>query len=273
MLEHEISVSNPERVILSSEHFQSRLLTVADISLLKNSLESIGLGNFKVLLYLRDPLKIVMSHHGMAIKKGIHVTDAFYRPEHPRISHIIDNKKTLQNWQVVFGKDAIDVRMYAESQPSETLLNDFLNACDISNQQVDMSKQEVRNINLSATALRALNRVNETSDRVRVLAEDRWLFNQLEKRYPGKGLTPDQATIELFDQRFDSDHRQISLDWFNGREPLFATHWAAPAPINAAEDLAVAKDIEGLIASAMRRRRLSSLSKLPRGVAKRLLGR
>ncbi len=272
-LKQEIAAAKPERVILSSEHFQSRLLTVEDISLLKTSLESIGLGNFKVLLYLRDPLKIVMSHHGMAIKKGVHVTDAFYRPEHPRISHIIDNKKTLQNWQTVFGREAIDVRIYAESQPAEALLSDFLGACEISKQQIDMSKQEVRNVNLSAAALRALNQVNATSDRVRVLAEDRWLFNQLEKRHPGKGLTPTPATIELFDERFKADHKQISTEWFGGKEPLFAAKWAAAEPIDEVEEAAVAKDIEKLIAAAMRNHRLSGLTKLPRRLAKRLLGR
>jgi hypothetical protein len=272
-LEKEVSQNSPEKVVLSSEHFQSRLLGTDDISLLKTSLESIGLTNFKILLYLRDPLKIVMSHHGMAIKKGIHVTEDFYRPEHPRISHIVDHTKTLQNWQSVFGRDAIQVRLYPESQPGEALLTDFLHACDISTKQVDLTKQELRNINLSASALRALNQVNASSDKVRLLAEDRWLFNQLEKRYPGKGLTPASATIELFDQRFNDNHKQISFEWFDGKEPLFATKWASPEPIDAAEELAVAKAIEVLIDQAMRRHRLSSLLKLPRRAAKRLLGR
>ncbi|MFM1926723.1 MAG: hypothetical protein RLZ06_299 [Actinomycetota bacterium] len=273
LLKQEIAATKPERVILSSEHFQSRLLTVEDITLLKTSLESIGLGNFKILLYLREPLKIVMSHHGMAIKKGVHVTEAFYRPDHPRISHIIDNKKTLQNWQAVFGRDALDVRIYAESQPAETLLSDFLGACEISQQQIDMSKQEVRNVNLSAAALRALNQVNATSERVRLLAEDRWLFNQLEKRHPGKGLSPNESTIALFEERFVADHKQISTDWFGGKEPLFTAKWAAPEPIDEAEEAAVANDIEKVISVAMRKHRLSGLSKLPRRLAKRLLGR
>lgn len=272
-LKKEIEKSKPERVILSSEHFQSRLLTIEDIALLKTSLESVGLANLKILLYLRDPLKIVMSHHGMAIKKGVHVTDAFYRPEHPRISHIIDNKKTLQNWQAVFGREAIDVRIYAESQPGEALLTDFLSACDISKDQLDMSKQEVRNINLSAAALRALNQVNATSDRVRVLADDRWLFNQLEKRHPGKGLTPGEATIALFEERFGAEHEQIARDWFDGKTPLFAVKWPAQEAIDPAAEQAVAEDIDNLIAEAMRKHEVSKLTSLPRRLAKRLLGR
>ena len=115
--------------------------------------------------------------------------------------------------------------------------------------------------------------MNATSDRVRVLAEDRWLFNQLEKRHPGKGITPTPATIELFDERFKADHEQISTDWFGGKEPLFAANWAAPEPIDEVEEAAVAKDIEELIAAAMRKHRLSGLLRLPRRLARRLLGR
>jgi hypothetical protein len=272
-LAKEISQSKPEKVILSSEHFQSRLLGTDDIGLLKTSLESIGLTKFKILLYLRDPLKIVMSHHGMAIKKGIHVTDDFYRPEHPRISHIINHTKTLQNWQAVFGRDAIQVRLYPESQPGEALLTDFLNACEISREQVDMTKQELRNINLSASALRALNRMNATSDKIRLLAEDRWLFNQLEKRHPGKGMAPDQKTIDLFEQHFRAEHAQISSEWFDSQAALFASNWPAAETIDPEIERNVAEDLQKLIAVAMRKRRLSKLVRLPRRLAKRLLGR
>lgn len=272
-LKQEIETTKPETVILSSEHFQSRLLGTDDIKLLKTSLESIGLANFKILLYLRDPLKIVMSHHGMAIKKGIYVTDDFYRPEHPRISHIIDHMKTLQNWQSVFGKEAIEVRLYPESQPGEALLSDFLNACQISPRQVDMTKQEVRNINLSASALRALNQVNASSNKVRLLAEDRWLFNQLEKRHPGKGIAPDQKTIDLFEQHFRAEHQQISSKWFGSTAPLFASKWPAAEAIDLEVELNVAEDLQKLIAVAMRKRRLLKLVRLPRRLAKSLLGR
>lgn len=270
-LQNEILETKPQKVILTSEHFQSRLLGPQDIQLLKTSLESIGLKNFKVLLYLRDPLKIVMSHHGMAIKKGVHVTDDFYRPEHPRISHIIDHQKTLQNWQAVFGRDAMDVRIYPEGRGGDVLLNDFLQACEIPSSALDMSKQEVRNINLSASALTALNRINASSNKVRVLAEDRWLFHKLEKQFPGRGLNPSQATIELFETWFSAAHSQIAKDWFSADRPLFGSDWTPDVVTRSELDQEVANQVEALVNRAMRRHRLISVVSLPRRILRRLV--
>ena len=255
----EIKSTAPEKVILSSEHFQSRLLGTDDIELLKALLEEAGCVNIKVLLYLRDPLKIAMSHHGMAIKKGIHVTADFYRPEHRRISHIIDHKETLTNWAAVFGEENMDVRLYPEGQSGDVLIADFLGAAGVSPGQLDLSKQELRNVNLNALALDALNRVNAKSDRVRLLAEDRWLFNRLEKEFAGRGLAPTPEVIELFAEHFAADHRQIAKRWFGSKSPLFVSSYRAEEITSSQEQVQVATAIDRLIARAMLRRRLLAL--------------
>lgn len=252
----EIKSTAPEKVILSSEHFQSRLLGTEDIALLKSLLEEAGCKNIKVLLYLRDPLKIAMSHHGMAIKKGIHVTADFYRPEHRRISHIIEHKKTLSNWAAVFGEDNMDVRLYPEGQSGEVLIADFLGAAGVSPDQLDLSKQELRNVNLNALALETLNRVNAKSDRVRLLAEDRWLFNRLEKEFAGRGLAPTAEVIELFAEHFALDHKQIAKRWFDSNNPLFVSSYRAEETSSDEDQAEVAAAIDKLIARAMLRRRL-----------------
>ena len=255
----EIKSTAPEKVILSSEHFQSRLLGTEDISLLKSLLEEAGCEKIKVLLYLRDPLKIVMSHHGMAIKKGIHVTADFYRPEHRRISHIIDHKKTLDNWAAVFGEKNMDVRLYPEGQSGEVLIADFLGAAGVSPDQLDLSKQELRNVNLNALALETLNRVNAKSDRVRLLAEDRWLFHRLEKEFSGRGLAPTPEVVELFAEHFAADHRQIAKRWFDSKNPLFASSYRPEEKSSGEDQERLAEAIDKLIARAMLRRRLLAL--------------
>jgi hypothetical protein len=255
----EIKSTAPEKVILSSEHFQSRLMGTDDIALLKSLLEEAGCQNIKVLLYLRDPLKIAMSHHGMAIKKGIHVTEEFYRPEHRRISHIIDHKKTLSNWAAVFGEANLDVRLYPEGQSGDVLIADFLAAAGVSPNQLDLSKQELRNVNLNALALESLNRVNAKSDRVRLLAEDRWLFNRLEQEFAGRGLAPTPAVVELFAENFSADHKQIAKRWFDSKNPLFVSSYRAEEVSTNDEQARVAQAIEKLIAKAMQRRRLLAL--------------
>ena len=267
-LAEEIRTEAPERLILSSEHFQSRLLGVEDIGSLKSLLEQAGCQNFKVVVYLRDPLKIVMSHHGMAIKKGIHVTSDFYRPQHPRISHIIDHKKTLDNWAEVFGRENIDARLYPEGQSGDVLIADFLKAVEIETHQLDLSKQELRNVNLTDLALEALNAINAKSDRVRVLAEDRWLFNRLERELPGRGLNPDAEVVELFEQHFRESHIDIARHWFDSSEPLFSARFKPPVVHTFEERERVTLLVEKLIARAMLRRRILGL---PRKLA-RVLG-
>lgn len=255
----EIKSTAPEKVILSSEHFQSRLLGTDDIALLRSLLEEAGCQNIRVLLYLRDPLKIAMSHHGMAIKKGIHVTEEFYRPEHRRISHIIDHKKTLSNWAAVFGEANIDVRLYPEGQSGDVLIADFLAAAGISPNQLDLSKQELRNVNLNALALESLNRVNAKSDRVRLLAEDRWLFNRLEQEFAGRGLVPTPEVVELFAEHFSADHKLIAKRWFDSKNPLFVSSYRTEEASSSEEQVEVVAAIDQLIARAMLRRRLLAL--------------
>jgi hypothetical protein len=255
----EIKSTAPEKVILSSEHFQSRLLGTDDIALLKSLLEEAGCKNFRVLVYLRDPLKIAMSHHGMAIKKGVHVTQEFYRPEHRRISHIIDHKKTLSNWAAVFGESNLDVRLYPEGQSGDVLIADFLGAVGVGPNQLDLSKQELRNVNLNALALEVLNRVNAKSDRVRLLSEDRWLFNRLEQEFAGRGLSPTAEVIELFAEHYSADHRQISKRWFDSQTPLFVSSYQVEGASSSQEQAEVAAAIDKLIARAILRRRLLAL--------------
>jgi hypothetical protein len=255
-LKSNISENQVSTVLSSSEHFQSRLLSLADIKQLRSSLEEAGCSNFRILVYLRDPLKIAMSHHGMAIKKGIHVTESFYRPEHPRISHIVNHRQTIENWSAVFGEENMDVRLYPEASGSEVLIADFLEAVGIEQSQLDMSKQEVRNVNLSAVALEALNQLNARSDRVRLLAEDRWLFHQLEKSFAGRGLSPTAEIVEVFAERFRDEHAQIAKRWFGSKSPLFVAEFKPVTQPNAEELKRVAGQIDRLVSQAMLRRRV-----------------
>lgn len=272
-LTHEIELHQPEVLLLSSEHFQSRLTSIADIELLKTSLESAGCTNFKVLVYLRDPLKIAMSHHGMAIKKGVHVTADFFQPSHPRISHIINSKQTLENWAQVFGRESIEPRLYPEGQSSQQLINDFLTACELEADQLDLSRQEVRNVNLSAAALHTLNTMNGESNRIAKLAEDRWLFNRLEQVHPGRGLTPSSETVALFEQHFADAHDELSDQWFAGMRPLFASTWPPEETLSAAEQQRVEGSIRRLVQQAEARKRLALPVRAARSILRQLRGR
>jgi hypothetical protein len=148
------------------------------------------------------------------------------------------------------------VRLYPEASGSEVLIADFLEAVGIEQSQLDMSKQEVRNVNLSAVALEALNQLNAKSDRVRLLAEDRWLFHQLEKSFAGRGLSPTAEIVEVFAERFRSEHAQIAKRWFGSKSPLFVAEFKPAAQLTSEELKRVASQIDRLVSQAMLRRRV-----------------
>lgn len=250
-LKAELAQFSGEKVILSSEHFQSRLTTKADIQLVRRNLELAGLNNFKVVLYLRHPLKIALSHHGMAIKKGVYVSEDFYHPKHPRISQILRFKDTIEDWQSVFGE--IDVRLYPEGKSPQTLLDDFFGAAGINREHVDFSLQEKRNVNLSADALLTLNLINRDSSSVRDLASSKWLFHELEKSYPGSGLSPTDEQVSLFDAHFREEFESIRAQWFPDRDKLFDPTWHSPMAVSNQDVLGISQGIHQLIRRARRR--------------------
>lgn len=270
-LKREFSAAGSDRAIISSEHFQSRLTSKEDVQLLKANLEQAGFDNFKILLYLRDPLKITMSHHGMAIKKGVHVSEDFYSPSHPRVSQILSFERSIQTWQEVF--DTVEVRRYPEGQAPEVLLNDFLSAADINPAEIDLTKQERRNVNLSGDALIVLNRINQNSDAVRRLADDRWLFNRLETEFPGSGLSPSAELIDRYEKYFTAEFDRLSKKWFAQESRLFETRWK-PQPEYTPEHLADIKvKIEKLIRKSLLRSKIRRFAALPIRVLRRTLAK
>ena len=246
--------SECDRAIISSEHFQSRLTKKADLVLLRRILQEAGFENFKVLLYLRDPLKITMSHHGMAIKKGIAVEPDFYRPDHPRISQILSFKNTIATWREVF--DEISVKLYPEGKGPQALLEDFVSETQIHPDTMDWSKREPRNVNLSQTALQILNQLNHESDIIRMLSQDRWLFNKFEMKFPGKGITPDAKLIQSFDQHFEREFKDIQSQFFPERSRLFESEWATTPQSDLFESKKMSRQIRALILRARLRQYL-----------------
>jgi hypothetical protein len=211
------------KVVLSSEHLQSRLTSVADLEQLKKSLEFAGLSNPKILVYLREPIRIALSHHGMAIKKGIHVDESFFEPDHPRVSQIIGFKKSLLMWQQVFGRDNLMVKLYPEGQKPSALIEDFFSSCQIETKTLTLSSEEKRNANLSLGALEILNVLNSRSKLVAGQVSSKAFFDRLEKHVPGKGLEADSGTIAKFDQHFADSNEWVRGEFFGGQSELFAS--------------------------------------------------
>ncbi|MEY4425584.1 MAG: hypothetical protein RJB56_1211 [Actinomycetota bacterium] len=209
------------KVVLSSEHLQSRLTSVDDLEQLKQNLKFAGLTDPKILVYLREPVRIALSHHGMAIKKGVHVDATFFEPNHPRVSQILGFKSSLQMWQQVFGAQNVEVRLYPEGQKPEALVQDFFATCEISTEALNLESTEKRNVNLSLGALQILNALNGRSKLVANQVASKAFFDRLEKYVPGRGLRADTATIAKFDDFYAESNEWVRSQYFADRTSLF----------------------------------------------------
>lgn len=257
------AASSAKQVLISSEHLQSRLTSVEDIQLLKSNLESVGLNDFEVLVYLREPIRIALSHHGMAIKKGVFVDESFFEPNHPRVSQILGFQRSIEMWQQVFGADALRVRLYPEGQKPSALIDDFFSAAGVSQVGLNLNSDAKRNVNLTLGALQILNQVNRVSKESGTQLASMAFFDRLEHHVPGKGLVADQTTIESFASYYSDSNEWVRATFFANQASLFEN------PLKPSASLVVPvvmDDVVGVLTSALEllNERDSELHKLRR---------
>lgn len=240
------AASSAKQVLISSEHLQSRLTSVEDIQLLKSNLESVGLNDFEVLVYLREPIRIALSHHGMAIKKGVFVDDSFFEPNHPRVSQILGFQRSIERWQQVFGASALSVRLYPEGQKPSALIDDFFTVTGLSQSGLNLASDEKRNANLSAGALQILNQMNGTNKLVANQVASKTFFDRLEKHAPGRGLSANAETIARFDAFYAASNEWVRANFFADQKTLFEKPLAAG--IDAQPELS---DVLGVLSAAL----------------------
>jgi hypothetical protein len=232
---------------------------------LKKNLESVGLGDFEILVYLREPIRIALSHHGMAIKKGVFVDETFFEPNHPRVSQILDFQASIEMWQQVFGPESMQVRLYPEGAKSSALIDDFFTATGIDQSRLKLETDARRNVNLSLGALQILNEVNRTSkDSGRQLASMAF-FDRLELHVPGKGLVANRATVDKFASYYAESNEWVRENFFATNKALFETPLQ---PRESVESNLEMKDVVGVLTAALEllNERSTELNKLRRWV-------
>lgn len=242
------SASAAKQVLISSEHLQSRLSSLEDIQLLKSNLESVGLNDFEVLVYLREPIRIALSHHSMAIKKGVYVQDTFFEPNHPRVSQILGFQSSLEMWQKVFGVEALRVRLYPEGQKPSALIDDFFASTGINQSGLTLNTDAKRNVNLSLGALQILNEVNRTSKENGKQLASMAFFDRLENHVPGKGLVADEVMVENFADFYAGSNEWVRANFFPSQASLFENPLQ---PSDSREEPLRMNDVVGVVTAAL----------------------
>jgi hypothetical protein len=115
-LQQRVKTTSAEHLILSHEGLI--YLTIPEISMLQKFLMGLS-ERVTVVLYARDPFSYALSAMSQRVKTG--------RRAWAYLSPIVKYKDLLERWSVVFGREALEVRLYSRDNfPGGDVVLDFI---------------------------------------------------------------------------------------------------------------------------------------------------
>jgi hypothetical protein len=216
----EVASANPRKIIVSNEHLSSRLLSISEISRLKDLLSS-HCRSIKVVVYLRAQGDAHRSAYSTYVKTG--GTDAFRAPSPKLLRDRYFYDLLLQRWEQVFGPGAMDVRIYDPSGfPEEDIFLDFADLFDGMISISDLAREPQKNISLDAFTLaflRAINRYVPYKSGARMSEVRGNLHDLVEKFASGPPFEGDAGIIDAVDATVDEGNESVRRRYFPDRPP------------------------------------------------------
>ncbi|MGI0056357.1 MAG: hypothetical protein ACREAK_03155 [Nitrosarchaeum sp.] len=216
----EIKNQNCKKLLLSDEHFHSRLISNEDIENLKKFLDEFS-HNYKIIVYIRSQLEMAVSYHSTLCKGG--GTRKSILPEVTEIDLYYNLEKLLDRWANIFGAKNIIPRIYTRSELIDgDIKKDFINILGLNwNDFVDVKDH---NESINVDAQRFLLEINkflppfigakhnkERNDIVKLVTQNR----------TGVGLLPTREEAERFLKIFIDSNEQLRKKWFPTQKKLF----------------------------------------------------
>ena len=187
--EKEIYNVHSSNLIVSSEHFQSRLTELSEIQRLRDFFVPYC-KNIRILVYLRRQDELYCSQYSTALRSGEISLQIF--PINESLDYY-DYKELLEKYASVFGKENITVRIFDKKQLFENdIVKDFLN--EIECKETRFFTYPVKlNESLSSVAqkfLMLLNRVSPTFIDCAPNPVNAEVIILLERLFPGNPILP-----------------------------------------------------------------------------------
>jgi hypothetical protein len=120
----ELGRAEARTIVISSEEFGR--CSESEVLRVRQYLEAYPV---TVLVYLRNPLKFMVSWYKQNVKMGHYggTFGSFIREQH----HVCDYGRRLERWVKVFGQEQMMVRIYDKVKSAPSLEEDFLNILDV----------------------------------------------------------------------------------------------------------------------------------------------
>jgi hypothetical protein len=224
------------RVIISSEHLQSRLSRPGEIERLHALLAPL-FDRITVLVYLRDPLETAVSLYSTAVKNGEDQPGP-RPPDHPYYHNVVNHARTLQRWGAVFGQAALHPRLFGPAEfQGGGLLADFAVAACLPDAPpgAPYILPGPQNEALSALGTELLRRVNRRlplfGPEGRLNPARGRIIDHFQRHFgSGPRFVPDPALAAAYAGAFAASDAWVRATWFPGRAALFPPAGAAAGP-------------------------------------------
>lgn len=159
LLEEFEGANQTKVLIISSEHFHSRLTNKEMIAKLRAFLEP-WVKNFEIILYLRRQDRAAVSFYSTAIKSGDSNPAPFPISPQGNVPYYYNYEHIHDNWSAVFGQDNVHTRLFSPREwRRDDLIADFCSACGISYEGKRLPEMENRSLDIKgAQFLMEVNR-------------------------------------------------------------------------------------------------------------------
>ncbi|MBL0887538.1 hypothetical protein [Myceligenerans indicum] len=211
----------PATVLLSSEHCQSRLRTVAEVRDLRELLAEFC-DDVTVVLYLRPQHEVALSLYSTRMKAGLPPTNPL--SEDSAEPGYFDYGGLVTRWATVFGAANLRVRTFEPDRLiGGSILDDF---ADVTRLPVALRRSGGRaNPSLSPRGIRVLGAANTVVPRFllgRVNPLRLPLTRLVEQLFRGSGPVVDPDEAATFYERFAESNDVVRSMYFPGRPTLFS---------------------------------------------------
>ena len=208
-------------LLISSEHFHSRLASKKSMELLKQFLEP-WVEEFKIVFYIRRQDRVAISYGSTQAKSGSVNVDAIFKDE---VQRYFDFEAVYDLWADEFGREAIDCRVYEDfADEPHGLIKDFCSLVDVPVNGKKLSKQQV-NQSLSRVGVRFLEEFNrqvprELNGRVNPVSKE--MAELVSELFPGKHYLIERRKAQTFLSHYQASNDRLKQKAFPDREgPLF----------------------------------------------------
>lgn len=226
LLLSEIKKNNCPNFIFSSELIQSRLTKINELQRLKNILVELGGDEFKIIIYIRNPIDTANSLYSTAVKFGS-VEDSPPTPGNPYYQRVCNHQKTLEDFGIVFGEENLIPRLYdGKDFKNGSLFEDFIEAIGGTWDQKYIIPPKI-NESLSEFGIKLLSRFNKKVPRFidgRLNPKRKGVVDYFESHFSarsGQHYSMSQKLCEKYRSAFAESNDWVRRKWFPDKAELF----------------------------------------------------